>query len=57
MRFFAANPAYPPRRLAPVEKYLRLPAPWISLAEIKFHGSVTAVSPMRDRDFTKSVTV
>lgn len=32
-------------------------APWITLPSRRFRHIVTAVSPMRDRDFTKSVTV
>jgi hypothetical protein len=57
MNRLASNPAYPPRRSPPVEKDLRRPAPWISLTLVTFHAIVTAVSSMRDRDFTKSVTV
>jgi hypothetical protein len=57
MKHLASNPAYPPRRSPPVEKDLRRPAPWISLTVVTFHAIVTAVSPERDRDFTKSVTV
>jgi hypothetical protein len=57
MNHLASNPAYPRRRSPPVEKDLRRPAPWISLALVTFHAIVTAVSPERDRDFTKSVTV
>ncbi|MCY7387787.1 MAG: hypothetical protein LH481_06950 [Burkholderiales bacterium] len=30
---------------------------WITLPYRRFRDIVTAVSPMRDRDFTKSVTV
>ena len=57
MKYRASNPAYPPRRPSPVERDLRRPAPWISLANYRFHAIVTAVSPKRDRDFMKSVTV
>jgi hypothetical protein len=57
MKHPASNPAYPPRRSPPVEKDLRRPAPWISLTLVSFCAIVTAVSPERDRDFTKSVTV
>ena len=35
----------------------RAAAPWITLPSRRFRDIVTAVSPMRDRDFTKSVTV
>jgi len=57
MNLLASNLAYPPRRPSPVEMDLRRPAPWISLTFARFRANVTAVSPMRDRDFTKSVTV
>jgi hypothetical protein len=57
MKRRTSNPAYPPRRPSPVEKDLRRPVPWISLANQRFHAIVTVVSPKRDRDFTKSVTV
>ena len=53
----ASNPAYPPRRSPSVERSLRRPVPWISLSWVSFHTIVTTVSPERDRDFTKSVTV
>lgn len=53
----ASNPAYPPRQSPPVEKNLRLLAPWISLTFVKSRAIVTDVSTQRDRDFTKSVTV
>ena len=32
-------------------------APWITLPPRPFRDSVTVVSPKRDRDFAKSVTV
>ena len=35
----------------------RAAAPWITLHRRRFRGSVTAVSPMRDGDFAKIVTV
>jgi len=57
MNRIASNPAYPPHRPSPVERDLRRPAPWISLSPFRFHAIVTVVSPKRDRDFTKSVTV
>lgn len=57
MNRLTSNPAYPPRRSPSVEKDLRRPAPWISLIFVTFHAIVTAVSPERDRDFAKSVTV
>ena len=57
MNHVASNPAYPPRRPTPVVNDLRRPAPWINLTFVKSRAIVTAVSPMRDRDFTKSVTV
>ena len=57
MNRIASNPAYPPRRPSPVKNDLRRPAPWISLTFVTFRAIVTAVSPKRDRDFTKSVTV
>ena len=57
MNRFASNPAYPPHRPSPVENDLRRTAPWISLPNHRFRAIVTAVSPKRDRDFTKSVTV
>lgn len=53
----STNPAYPPRRPSPVANDLRRTAPWISLLHDQFRAIVTAVSPKRDRDFTKSVTV
>lgn len=57
MNHVASNPTYPPRRSPPVGKDLRRPAPWISLTFVRSRTIVTAVSPMRGRDFTKSVTV
>jgi|APGre2960657505_1045072.scaffolds.fasta_scaffold13409_2 hypothetical protein len=36
--------------------WLLLPAPHITLLPHRFHAIVTDVSPMRDRDFTESVT-
>lgn len=57
MNHFTSNPAYPPRRPTPVVNDLRRPAPWISLTFVISRAIVTAVSPMRDRDFKKSVTV
>jgi hypothetical protein len=57
MKHLASYPAYPPRRSPPVGEDLRRPAPWISLTLVMFHPIVTAISPKRDRDFTKSVTV
>jgi len=56
MNYIASNPAYPPHRPTPVVNDLRRPAPWISLTFGIFRAIVTAVSPLRDRDFTKSVT-
>jgi len=56
MNRLALPPGYPPRRLSPVEKDLRHPAPWITLPPCRFHAIVTAVSPKRDRRFTNSVT-
>ena len=35
----------------------RAAAPWITLPWRQFRGSVTAVSPARNRDFGKNVTV
>jgi len=35
----------------------RAAAPWITLPRRQFYDRVTAVSPKRDRDFAKSVTV
>jgi len=35
----------------------RAAAPWITLPSRRFRDIVTVVSPMRDRNFTKSVTV
>ena len=57
MSRFALNPGYPPRRPPPVDWDFRRPAPWITLPLCRFHAIVTDVSPMRDRDFMKSVTV
>jgi hypothetical protein len=41
---------------APTTAWLRLLAPHITLLTHRFHAIVTDVSPMRDRDFTESVT-
>jgi hypothetical protein len=57
MNELTTHPAYPPRRPSPVENDLHRTAPWISLIFVTFRAIVTAVSPKRDRDFTKSVTV
>jgi hypothetical protein len=56
MNRIASNPAYPQRRPTPVVNDLRRPAPWISLTFAISRAIVTAVSPRRDRDFTKSMT-
>lgn len=57
MKHLASYPAYPRRRATEVLSYRRRPARWVSLTLVMFHPIVTAISPKRDRDFTKSVTV
>ena len=57
MNRIASNPAYPPRRPSPGLGGLPRPAPWIWLSPFSIPAIVTAISPKRDRDFTKSVTV
>ena len=52
----ALNPGDLPRRSPSVERGFRLPARGITLPHPPFQAFVTAISQMRDRRFTKSVT-